>query len=50
MRFLAGVLLAAGLLLGGCAGWLQTPYNPQQACDAVGGRLTSDGRCLAGNS
>jgi len=45
---LAGVLLVAALL-GGCAGWSQTPYNPQQACDAVAGTLTRDGRCLAGN-
>ena len=49
MRFVAGVLLVAAALVGGCAGWSQTPYNPQQACDIVGGRLTSDGRCLAGN-
>ena len=41
MRLLAGVLLAAALL-GGCAGWSQTPYNPQQACDIVGGFLTAD--------
>ena len=34
----------------GCAGWSQTPYNPQQFCDSVGGTLTSDGRCLAGNN
>ncbi len=46
MSLLVGVLLAAALL-GGCAGWSQTPYNPEQACD--GGVLTSDGRCLAGN-
>jgi len=32
----------------GC-GLPSTPYNPQQACDIVGGILTSDGRCLAGN-
>jgi len=50
MGFVAGVLLAAAALLGGCAGWSQTPYNPQQACDIVGGSLTADGRCLAGNS
>ena len=50
MRFLAGVLLAGVVLLGGCAGWSQTPYNPQQACDIVGGTLTYDGRSLAGNS
>jgi hypothetical protein len=48
MPLLAGLLLVAALL-GGCAGWSQTPYNPQQACDIVGGTLTSDGRCLAGN-
>jgi len=48
MRGLAGLLLVA-TLLGGCAGWSQTPYNPQQACDIVGGVLTADGRCLAGN-
>ena len=50
MRFLAGALLAAAALLGGCAGRSQTPYNPQQACDIVVGTLTCDGRCLAGNS
>jgi hypothetical protein len=50
MRLVAGVRLAAAVLLGGCAGWSQTPYNPQQACDIVGGMLTADGRCLAGNS
>jgi hypothetical protein len=49
MRFLGAVVLAAVTLLGGCAGWSQTPYNPQQACDIVGGYLTSDGRCVAGN-
>jgi hypothetical protein len=48
MRLLAGLLLVAALLTG-CAGWSQTPYNPQQACDIVGGVLTRDGRCLAGN-
>ena len=48
MRLLAGLLLVAALLAG-CAGWSQTPYNPQQACDSVGGTLTSDGRCLTGN-
>jgi hypothetical protein len=42
------MLLAA--LLGGCADWSQTPYNPKQACDGVGGFFTADGRCLAGNS
>ncbi len=50
MPLLAGVLLVVAGLLGGCAGWSQTPYNPQQACDIVGGTLTRDGRCLAGNS
>jgi len=50
MPLLAGVLLVVAWLLGGCAGWSQTPYNPQQACDIVGGTLTRDGRCLAGNS
>ncbi len=50
MPLLAGVLLLVAALLGGCAGWSQTPYNPQQACDIVGGTLTRDGRCLAGNS
>jgi hypothetical protein len=48
MRGLAGLLLVAALL-GGCAGWSQTPFNPKQACDAVGGMLTADGRCLGGN-
>ena len=49
MRWLAGVLLVGVALAGGCAGWSQTPYNPRQACDIVGGVLTADGRCLAGN-
>jgi len=49
VRLLLGGLLAAATLLGGCAGWSRTPYNPQQACDIVGGRLAADGRCLAGN-
>jgi hypothetical protein len=48
MRLLAGLLLVAALLAG-CAGWSQTPYNPQQACDSVGGVLARDGRCLTGN-
>jgi len=48
MRWLGGLLLLAALC-GGCAGWSQTPYNPRQACDIVGGVLTADGRCLAGN-
>ena len=47
MRGLAGLLLVAALL-GGCAGWSQTPFNPKQASDAVGGMLTADGRCLGG--
>ena len=50
MRVLLGTVLVAAALLGGCAGWSQTPYNPQQFCDSVGGTLTSDGRCLAGNN
>jgi len=50
MRLVVGVLLVAAVLLDGCAGWSQTPYNPQQACDIVGDFLTADGRCLAGNS
>jgi len=49
MRWMAGVLLFAVALTGGCAGWSQTPYNPQQACDSAAGVLTADGRCLAGN-
>jgi hypothetical protein len=49
MRLVAGILLATAVVVSGCAGWSQTPYNPQQACDIVGGTLTADGRCLAGN-
>ena len=45
----AGALLLMAALLGGCAGWSETPYNAKQACDIVGGRYTGDGRCLAGN-
>jgi len=41
-------VLAAAALLAGC-GLPQTPYNGQQACDAVGGIYTADGRCQAGN-
>ena len=48
MRLLTGLLLVA-TLLGGCAGWSQTPYDPREACYAVGGTPTGDGRCLAGN-
>ena len=43
MRWLGGVLLFAAALAGGCAGWSQTPYNPRQACDIVGGVLTPTG-------
>jgi len=49
MRWLAGLVFLTAVLAGGCAGWSQTPYNPRQACDIVGGVLTADGRCLAGN-
>jgi len=49
MRWLVVMLLLAAASTAGCAGWSQTPYNPQQACDSVGGVLTVDGRCLAGN-
>lgn len=49
VRPLLGAVLAMAVLLGGCADWSQTPYNPRQACDIVGGVLTADGRCLAGN-
>ena len=49
MRGRLGAVLLAATLLGGCAGWLQTPFNGRQACDAVAGEYTSDGRCLAGN-
>lgn len=48
MRLLLSVVLVATALLGGCAGWSQTPYDPQLACDGVGGTLTADGRCRAG--
>ena len=48
MGVFLGAVLVAAALLGGCAGWLDTPYNPQQACDSVGGTLLSDGRCLGG--
>ena len=44
-----GVALLAAILLGGCAGWSETPFNGRQACDAVAGEYTSDGRCLTGN-
>jgi len=49
MRLLSAMLVVAALL-GGCAGWSQTPYNARAACNAAGGYFTADGRCLAGNS
>ena len=49
MRIVLGMTLVVAALLAGCAGWSQTPYNPQQACDIVGGYLTADGECMAGN-
>jgi hypothetical protein len=49
MRIMVGAMIVGAMLLGGCAGWSQTPFNGRQACDAVGGEYTSDGRCLAGN-
>jgi hypothetical protein len=49
VRVVLGLLVLAAVMLGGCAGWSQTPYNPQQACTGVGGVFTADGRCLAGN-
>jgi len=48
VRILLLVLLALAAALAGC-GLPSTPYNAQQACDIVGGILTADGRCLAGN-
>ena len=49
MRILLGAVLVVAMLMSGCAGWSQTPFSERQSCDAVGGRLTSDGRCLAGS-
>ncbi len=49
MRIIVGAVIGLAMALGGCAGWSQTPFNGRQACDAVGGEYTSDGRCLAGN-
>jgi len=49
MRIVLGAVLMAAMLMAGCAGWSQTPFNGRQSCDAVGGTYTSDGRCLAGN-
>ncbi len=48
MRVLLLVALVAALTAA-CAGMPTTPYNGQQACDAVGGIYTADDRCLAGN-
>jgi len=50
VRIALWLVLAASVLLGGCAGWTGTPYNGQQACDIVGGIYTPDGRCQAGNN
>jgi hypothetical protein len=41
--------LLAAVLLAGCAGLSQTPYNARLACEGSGGTYTADGRCLAGN-
>ena len=49
MRLLLGLVLTASLLLAGCAGMPPSaPYNPEQACLAVGGLYSRDGRCIAG--
>lgn len=49
MCIIVGAVIGLAMALGGCPGWSQTPFNKRQACDAVGGEYTSDGRCLAGN-
>jgi len=49
MRILLGAVLMVVMLMAGCAGWSQTPFNARQSCDAVGGWYTPDGRCRAGN-
>jgi hypothetical protein len=48
MRIMLGALLLAAAVLGGC-GLSTTPYNAQQACQAVGGMYGADGQCKAGN-
>ena len=50
MRIGLTLALGAALLLAGCAGLPQTPYNGELSCTSVGGTYTADGRCLAGNS
>ena len=49
MRLIYPLLLATGVLLGGCGSWHLAPPNQQALCDTAGGILTADGRCLAGN-
>jgi hypothetical protein len=45
-----GVVLLAAVMLGGCAGLSSaTPFNPAQACQAVGGSYYN-GQCHAGNA
>jgi len=48
MRIMLGALLLAAAVLGGC-GLSTTPYNPRQACEAVGGLYSGDGQCAVGN-
>jgi len=49
MRLLLGLMLGAALTLAGCAGMPSSaPYNPEQACVAIGGLYSRDGRCIAG--
>ena len=49
MRLILPLMLAAAVLLGGCASWHLTPYDGRPFCDLAGGIYTADGRCLAGN-
>ena len=49
MRWVPLLMLAAAMLLGGCASWGATPYDGRPFCDLAGGSYTADGRCLAGN-
>ena len=42
------LMLAAAVLLGGCASWQLGPYDGRPFCDLAGGSYTADGRCVTG--
>lgn len=48
MKYIVGILLAAGLL-SGCASVMSMPYNAREACVGSGGTYeSSSGTCWAG--